>query len=118
MNIKELKKILKKWQNRLGLIQWDISIKFLEARDIGYHEAKTMIYKNQERAVIRLMQEGDKQISERFNDTYELDILHELIHIRLWAIDPNDPDDNTHTLREQAFEWIAKALVLAETEGV
>ena len=101
---------LDKWQKRLGLSDWVVSAKF-ETQEHLTGQAKTTIYDTTQIAKICLLSPGDRQESDPNDSDIELDILHELIHVRLWSIDPKNPDPSTHVLREQAIEWIAKALI-------
>lgn len=102
---------LSKWQKRLGLSDWHITIKIRDARDMDQYPARATIQENIQCADIRVMDINDRQQSDPGYADLELDIVHELIHIRLWAIDPKDIEGSLHTCREQAIEWIARALI-------
>lgn len=102
---------LKKWQKRLGLSDWDITIRFRDAQDMNQNCATTRIRANMQHADIRIMNEDDRQKSDPADSNQELDLVHELVHVRLWAIDPDGAEGVLHTCREQAIEWIAKALI-------
>ena len=106
---------LTKWQSRLGLSDWDITVAFRDARDMDQCPARTKIQAGIQAADIRLLALNDRQASDPGDANVELDLVHELIHIRLWAIDPIDAEGALHLCREQAIEWIAKALINAET---
>ncbi len=105
----DTKKILATWQKRLGLSDWEIDITLESAIMTNNGQACTKIYATSQKAVMVVMQESDRQASDPNDNDIELDIIHELIHIRLWAIDP-EAEGILHTCREQAVEWIAKAL--------
>ncbi len=113
----EAEKALLKWQKRLGLLDWKITICFRDARDMDQYPAKTKIQRHLQHADIRLMAMNDRQKSDPADGYPELDIVHELIHIRLWAIDPLDAEGALYTCREQAIEWIARALVNTEYQA-
>lgn len=105
----DLEKILDKWKKRLGLSDWKISIEF-NTQDHLDGQAKTRIYETSQVAKVFILSPEDRQKSDPNDSSIELDIVHELIHVRLWAIDPKDADRLTHALREQAIEWLARAL--------
>jgi len=102
---------LKKWQKRLGLLDWDLIVCFRDARDMDQYPARTKIQENIQAADIRLLAKNDRQASDPADKDPELDLVHELIHIRLWSIDPKDAEGALYTCREQAIEWLAKALI-------
>lgn len=118
MTTDELEKLLEKWVTRLGLSDWDVTVKFSDGPDIDQNQGRTRIYYNTQKATIQIMRPEDRQSSDPNDSDIALDLLHELIHIRLWAIDPKDPDNNTHILREQAIDWIARALLSADRQEV
>ena len=66
LDTKELQRIVRKWQERLGLMDWDI--------------------------------------------------VHKLIHVRLWAID-FEMKGAQHICKEQSIDWIAKALTQLDRRG-
>jgi len=110
----EAEKAARKWQKRLGLLDWYITICFRDARDMDQYPARTKIQQNTQHADIRLMMPEDRQKSDPQDGNIELDIVHELVHVRLWAIDPLDAEGALYTCREQAIEWIARALISSE----
>lgn len=98
--------IIAHWKPLLGLHSWDIRAEYaprheIDAAAIGHVKA------HMERATIKVQRDCDRGGDD---DDAELDVLHELVHIRLWAIDPANPDGVTHNCREAAVEWIARAL--------
>ncbi len=107
----DLNVTLDKWKKRLGLSDWDISIDWRDAMDMQQKAAKTFINPSGQSAEIRILAMGDRQDCEKAEQDPELDIVHELVHVRLWAIDPQDPGDTLHICREQSIEWIARALI-------
>lgn len=102
----EPQRLVEYWKQRLGLHAWEITI-----RETPRHEqdccAETFVKPQMERAEISVWRECDLTESD---DPLELDILHELVHIRLWAIDPHDAEGVLHYCREVAVEWLARAL--------
>lgn len=113
----DLGKLLEKWQKRLGLSDWGISVRTRDARDMNQCPGHTKIQANIQRADVRLMRPEDRQACDPGDEDIELDLVHELIHIRLWSIDPSDASGALYTCREQAVEWIAKALIASDREA-
>jgi hypothetical protein len=110
--------VISKWSKRLGLSDWTITACFREARDMHQAPANTRIRVNIQQADIHILQPEDRQLSDPQDADMELDIVHELIHIRLWAIDPEEPEGVLYACREQAIEWLAKALITSDrSEG-
>jgi len=107
----DLVTLLAKWQTRLGLSDWTITIEWRDSIDNVQCPARTRIFLHIQQAAIRIMNINDRQQSDPSDSDPELDIVHELVHIRLWAIDPIDADGTLNALREQSIEWIAKALI-------
>ena len=116
INQNDLETYLQKWQTRLGLSDWKISIRFNDANDMDQNPAKTSIQTNIQNADMRVMCPEDRQYSDAGFADIELDIVHELIHIRLWSIDPLNAEGILYTCREQAIEWIAKALIESDRQ--
>lgn len=109
----DIEKLLSKWQKRLGLSDWEITAERAPQNHVS-GQAKTTIYSESQIARIFLLDESDRQGSDPNDKDIEHDLIHELLHVRLWAIDPKKSDDNTHVLREQAIDWIAKALLSSD----
>jgi hypothetical protein len=107
---------LKKWQKRLGLSDWDITVKHRDAQDMNQNQGKATIRAALQNADIRIMKENDRQKSDPSDSDPELDLVHELVHVRLWSIDPYDAEGVEHVCREQAVEWIAKALITSDRQ--
>lgn len=98
-----LQDMLTYWKERLGLHSWDIRVKTEPAGGRGGN-AEGYVRPNIERADLTIFW-GDAE-----SDPFELNLIHELVHVRLWAIDPYDAEGVLHSCREAAIEWIAKAL--------
>jgi hypothetical protein len=110
----EPERLVEYWKPRLGLHAWEITI-----GEAPRHEqqccAETFVQPQMERAEISVWRECDLTDDD---DPQELDILHELVHIRLWAIDPVEAEGVLHHCREAAIEWLARALYNAKREGM
>ena len=113
----KIKADLIKWKSRLGLSDWDITVEFKNAQDMRQNMGIAAIRENIQHAAIRLMKTEDRQQSEPGEDDIELDLVHELIHVRLWAVDQDDTKGVPHACKEQAIEWIAKVLIKTDRQA-
>jgi hypothetical protein len=104
-----LAEIIEYWKPRLGLHSWEITVEAVP-RHKQQRCAETFIRPQMERASITVWQEEDR---EGEDDPVELDLLHELVHVRLWAIDPYDAQGVVNNCREVAIDWLARALYVA-----
>jgi len=117
MTNEDLKKIVKKWQPRLGLSDWTIKIRFVDLAAIDGCLGQTHIQNNMQNADIQILQPGDRQASDMADHDIEQDVVHELVHVRLWMQDKVLAERNIdieYTLREQSVDWLAKAMLIAE----
>lgn len=105
---------LKKWKKRLGLSDWDITVKYRDAQDLNQSQGKTIVRAPMQTADIRLMKQTDRQKSDPSDSDIELDLVHELVHVRLWSIDPYEAEGVEHVCREQAVEKLAQALIISD----
>lgn len=94
------------WKAQLGLHSWDIRVK-TEPKGEREGNAEGFVRPQIERADLTIFW-GDEE-----SCPFELTLLHELVHIRLWAIDPHDAEGALHLCREAAIEWLARALYVA-----
>lgn len=108
MTHEELTSLVEYWKKRLGLHSWDITAEFCRRKDIHDEAvAAACIQEQLERAKISLSRIEDREDSE---DPIELDLLHELVHVRLWSIFPRKTDFVEGKCAESAVEWLARAL--------
>ena len=113
----QIQQIMEKWKTRLGLSDWDITVEFRDARDMRQNPARTYVNAALQHAEIRIMAMGDRQDCDPNYLDPETDIIHELMHIRLWATDPPEDCEKTlHICSEQAIEAITKALRTLDAE--
>ena len=101
-----LSEIVEYWKPRLGLHSWDIRSEYAPRHEIEA-SAVANVKAHMERATIMVQRDCDRSLDD---DDAEMDVLHELVHIRLWAIDPDDVDEVVHKCRECAVDWLARAL--------
>ena len=114
MKVLVINKILNKWKKRLGLLDWQITIDFRDARDLDGCTSKVILQKHTQHADMRILRQEDRQEIDPVEKDIEQDIVHELIHIRLWSIDPVDATGTLDYCREQAVDWISKALIASD----
>jgi len=115
----DLKKIVEKWQPRLGLLDWDINIRFVDTRALEGGFASTQLSTSLQRAFITVLDIEDRSKSSKENDI-ELDTVHELLHVRLWLQDSIIEQRNNNyesVIREQSIEHIARALIIADRQN-
>ncbi len=103
----EIKEIIEYWKPKLGLQSWAIAASFVPRWELGDNSATASIQSQLEKVVIKIRRIEDR---DETDDPVEMDIIHELVHIRLWSIDPYDAEGTLHTCREVAVEWLARAL--------
>lgn len=113
MNGRKLQKLCEKWQKRLGLADWDVRARWvgLKKMDGMYNDGHIQISKSRRRARIILVRPAERSKSwVRREDTVELLIVHELLHIHFEAFDTADGSPE-RLAEEQAVDAIASALV-------
>lgn len=111
MKKKKLKKLLKRWQKRLRLRDWDIKIAVKRARHMTLDNVAGEILWNlhSKEAVIHILDPIDDECMT--DENIEHTIVHELLHLHFAMINKlcDSPHYSTH--EEQAIESIAKALL-------
>lgn len=112
---KDLNELLKEWQKRLRLQDWEITLKVIndQSEDGQYASCKHCFkYKS---AVIRIYELPDTDQGDRTcNTDYEVTLIHELLHLHAAAFDSEIPkhlDDHI----EFMIEAVARALVDAKS---
>lgn len=84
----KLNNILRKWQKRLMLDDWNISIKIVDFKRTDYRQSGDFKadLKNK-RAIIYLTHDPFLRNQKTVGRQEEQTIIHELIHISLWDLD-------------------------------
>lgn len=78
--VKKLNSLLKAWQNRLLLNDWDLSIKIVEFKRKDYKQSGDIkVYPRKKKAVVLLT-------NNPFRDEESV-LVHELVHLILWNYD-------------------------------
>ena len=110
--LEELNNRLNFWKEILNLTEWTISLKFLSASDMDGGIAKTYLKDNIQTAEISFLNINERKDADRSLESLELDLLHELVHIRFWFVRTADEKNYLeNTLIEQAIENTAKAFL-------
>ena len=118
MTQEQLNILLEFWKRQLGLDAWDITATFHSHRELGGNTGQGYIRAVFESADIMILDPSDRVASFRDDGDPEVDLVHELVHVRLWSIDPEETDGILHTCRETAVEKIARALVSIKRSGL
>jgi hypothetical protein len=116
MQTDRLPQTMQKWQRRLGLSDWEIEVAYLSCIDINQAQGRVTTNSNAQTAQIRLMSPDDRQKNDPNDRDIELDLVHELIHVRLWAVAPTGAERSELEAKclEQAIDWMARAMLSAE----
>ena len=120
MKEKEEFKLLKEWQERLGLQDWQIKFKpncKAEEVDEGNSIGETLWSTTNKSAIIKII--AEEEYSEEYIIPYDFEktLVHELLHIKFSLI---DKDLNTYEgavteqARHQLIDDLARAFVMAK----
>lgn len=104
------------WQEILGLAQWNCEVRVVRQREMtGDNQGELHVYDVHTRALIRLLDplDWDGGTMKMVQDM-ETTLVHELVHLRLHALIPNDKNEHRDMLEEQAVDSLATALVRLE----
>jgi len=102
------------WADELALRDWTFNVKFASYRELDGHLARAVKRVSFLDADIVLLNYEERDVNSRIESDMEQDIVHELVHIRMWGVDEEvDYSENRHMylLNEQAIDKIASALV-------
>ncbi len=114
MTQRKLDNTLRRWQKRLRLQDYDISVEFADAATMDGGDAVGMCHIDWQNGTARirvLRPEAIEHEAEHFHNV-EMTIVHELIHFLLHPIiKPNKQGTLAHAVEEQVVEKIAKGLL-------
>lgn len=108
----QLQERLAYWQKVLRLQDWNIYARIVRGYEMENPNAMAhinVVYCNKS-AIIRIMDPIDYEPDIVTPQDMEQSLVHELLHIHLWALN----DDDTHNEMEQAIEAMSMALVQLE----
>lgn len=110
---KKSKKLIKKWQKRLFLQDWEIQILHAEPHELYQNSrlAEVEYSTAAKEATIRICH-PNPTVSETINQDVEFSIVHELLHLHFVAAQKFiEPDTAEHVMHEIAINQVSKALV-------
>ncbi len=113
-----LKATCREWQRVLRLQDWDVHVRFASLKEMlkgsgaSTISGLTDIRWGLKTAVVQVVREEDWDRDEAEPYDAELILLHELLHVHLWAWEPPNNENNTEYIcLEQGIELIAKTLL-------
>lgn len=118
--IAETQSILRYWQRELRLDHWDIEMRFANVDEIPGHGQSSSARYHRGVILLRPTQDRCPDDNSRFRLSYEVIIVHELLHIleSVWRDNPKveevlDKDTWIRRLHENTLDATAEALVRA-----
>lgn len=99
------------WQERLRLQDWDVTICTRRHWELKEVCAQVTLVLNKKAALISILDPNDYQPDEFSVDGIERAIVHELLHLHLEPLAPEDREGLQWTALEQAINAISHALV-------
>lgn len=109
----DLEPMVREWQERLRLLDWDIVSKYERMDEMPDGKQGTMgwtLMKKQ--AVMRVLDPIDyPRYCKDFPQDIEATVVHELLHLHLEPAAPDKKDDAAFGLFECAVDQVARALV-------
>ena len=111
--------LIKDWQERLRLRDWDVSWSFaaddksIDSDELGHINYK--VYARSAHISLLRPDQYDEDDSKNSDFVFESTIVHELLHLHLAPIFGADEEESSHQvlLEEQAIEAISRALTAA-----
>ena len=111
LNTEELVKICRKWQNCLGLQQWDIQLRVCRKKEMYTGGDAEVLHKpNILSAVIQILDPQDYE-DAFIAQNIEQSIIHELLHIPLNMFCKPEDGSVESVLMEQHIESLSRALL-------
>lgn len=112
---KRLERVLKVWQKALHLLDWEVKIRMVRARENDNNQGQVAFNLNKRQALITVMNPLDYDNPE-FPQDIERTIVHELIHLHLAPLN-TPPDGPMWIAEEQAINALADAFVRLQRKG-
>jgi hypothetical protein len=108
--------LLNEWQERLGLQDWAIILRFNLSEEDMQGDAGTTVWNNVNKvAEVHIIQEGDYNSIIPYD--YERILVHELLHIKFGylQIEPSNYEEQVlDEAQHQLIDDLARALVMAK----
>lgn len=113
----ELNGILREWQRVLGLLDWDVKIRWAASYEMPNDVKAAIIQVWQKKAaVIKVLRREDYDRDIPWDQDIEQSIVHELLHISFHPFEPRDEDTLEWATWHQELDQIALALVTVKRE--
>lgn len=110
----EARSHLRYWQTVLGLDPWEIQLNVSYALSSPDAEAEVGVQWEQEFACVNILApEVYRALRLPQVQDVEHAVVHELLHILLWPLNPAEGDELRHQIFEQIINRLARALVYA-----
>ncbi len=112
LDIEQLKQLCIQWQEKLGILHWDIALRICHSQDMPSPNVRgaNQISLLTEQALISILHPDDWPDTPFYLDM-EVSLLHELLHIPLEYISQPDTSSLEFILLEAFIERIANLLV-------
>lgn len=105
-----LEAIVAHWLPLLGLSSWTFSARYARADELDGRAARVHYVRELEMASVLVLRPEERRDGMR---PVEQSVLHELVHVRFWAVDADECDETRRILHEQAIDWTARGLYCA-----
>jgi hypothetical protein len=112
MNIKDLRKETKKWQKKLGLTPWSITIQWATPEDLGHTDTEKVFGLNSFDP--NHMESHIKMLNPKYDDYDVLGtMIHELLHLHMFPLEAaagysiKPPSDQWETAMEQTINRLS-----------
>lgn len=107
------------WQERLGLMHWDIGIRVSRAQDFTVGgQAEITINLQLEQALVSILDPIDYKGADVFPQDQEISLVHELLHIPFEYVCPEPKGRLEFIHLESSIERIARLLVKLKRQAV
>lgn len=122
MTSRQLQKLCDEWVNRLGLSGWMVQAKFTNERGEMYKQgyADVDISETTREVALRLLRfkYRDSKKNVLISKDYEVDLVHELLHIWVEQFRKINMTERDYTVMEQFIESMARVLVALKRAGL
>lgn len=117
MTDRELEDLLRHWQRKLRLQDWDIEIRFVSKDEMTGRDGTVQYHTHLKTARIEVLRPGEERPNAWIPYDIENTIVHELLHLHLsYFTEQYEPGSPGHLLEEQ-FVHVMAGLLVGTTEG-
>jgi hypothetical protein len=103
------------WQRQLRLQDWDVTISWASARELGEANGRTSLINTSKEAHVRILEEDEWPPESERTGHYdsEVTLVHELLHLhfRAWEGEAEESDTAEYRAKEAAIDLTSWALV-------